>query len=63
MEEGEGNGGWGLGVGGTWGMGSIMNWWLAASRVLTRDHQLLHSLMRTLYASGADVMVGRYIIF
>ena len=48
---------------GTWGLGGLggnMNWWLAASRVLTQDHQLLHSLMRTLYASGADIMVGRY---
>ena len=51
---------------GTWGLeglGGNMNWWLAASRVLTQDHQLLHSLMRTLYASGADIMVGSDIMF
>ena len=53
---------------GTWGMGGRgdggnMNWWLAASRVLTQDHQLLHSFMKTLYASGADIMVGSDIMF
>ena len=30
MEEGEGNGGWGLGVGGTWGMGDGEHYELVA---------------------------------